>query len=368
MQRSIILLATKLSKQWRSPNRPITRYLTNSLRNIINWHRNSSSSQKHEGMICIWDSSTSHISFDFIWLLFEFSHEAQSRGYDGFTLVLYFPSEPKAGSFLDYRKWVNDEEAKRRIDKIIQPLAKMHEFVRNIVTIYGKDQMKEYLQSRTEEIYPNNFSISYSPTLPYYQKVYSVLRKYVVHDERFKFFEASKPKSLQEIEQDFPDHAEVLAEAYIVLTLRDYGFDPMRDTSQSDVSKADSLAKLLGVKLYIVPDNIEKLSIYDLPEDSYVIHSARFNLYARAILYANSLVNIFRPAGPAGLSSFISTTKTILVGLGSGGASGNFEYYKKHQNWKPYEQPMLQLRTYILWLEDRDDYSADDLLHGYNSI
>ena len=54
---------------------------------------------------------------------------------------------------------------------------------------------------------------------------------------------------------------------YITLTLRDYGFAPERNTTQIDITIALKLAKKLKIKLVIIPDDINKISDYQIDEE-----------------------------------------------------------------------------------------------------
>ena len=156
----------------------------------------------------------------------------------------------------------------------------------------------------------------------------------------------------------------------VVITLRDYGFAPERNTSQHDIDTAFKFASFLNALLVIIPDDVSKLQTLLLPDHSVVCEAARQALEIRVLLYSASIVNIFRPCGPNALCHFIESAKSIAVGFGAGGKQGDLKIYQNIFKFIPGSQPFINQNGYLIWAHDRsaDSYDENDLLNALKLI
>jgi hypothetical protein len=121
----------------------------------------------------------------------------------------------------------------------------------------------------------------------------------------------------------------------------------------------------LGVRLIVVPDDVSRLGSYSLHADVAVDIQSRLCLRRRASLYASSLCNFFTPSGPAALSLFIESSKTIYLDFGACGSDGNKKYYRDNHRIEEPDQPYLLLNGYLMWADKRCHYSFSDIDKAY---
>ena len=90
-------------------------------------------------------------------------------------------------------------------------------------------------------------------------------------------------------------------------------------------------------------------------------------IFMKEYFYIASLVNIFTPSGPGALSLYTKYLKTIFFNFGCGGSDGSLKYYKKEGLFKN-QQPYLALGGYILWKNEKAEYSVKDLHYAFDYL
>ena len=101
---------------------------------------------------------------------------------------------------------------------------------------------------------------------------------------------------------------------HVTLTLRDYGFSPLRNTNSNDIKIGLESCQKIKARLVLIPDSFENLSNYIIPDDTLICYSAR----NRIALYSLSQVNLFSNSGPHGAALFIKNAKSIMFRYGNG--------------------------------------------------
>ena len=141
---------------------------------------------------------------------------------------------------------------------------------------------------------------------------------------------------------------------YATITLRDYGFNPARNTSSKDIKIALSYAKSKGLSLILVPDEIKNLDNYDIPKEIIIYSRARESLKERVGLYSYSDINIFPPCGAANISLFTRSSKTIILKFGDPKSiDSSSKYYKETYNINYGQQPYQGLKGYLDWYTNK---------------
>lgn len=354
-----------------SPTRPISTKLMNLFWRVSRFNKKQLSRNKDN--IFIWDSRYNSITFDFVFALFQASQIFKHVNNKKFDVIIYVPKPPESTDYMGYNQTVSNSELYSRIEKIIKPLAEMWSDIGSTIYTNKPSEVQTIVNSGKYNIYPILYSSRYRPRALDYLKVFKYLKQY----NNLKLFNLCflPPNNLELIncitksyEEECTNSIE-LPGKYITLTLRDYGYNAERDTSQYDVDAANTLAAQLRATLVIIPDSTEGLKKYIFPKNCLFSLKARSSLYHRTLVYKNSDLNIFRPSGPAGVSLFLNGPKTIYVGIGAGGFDGDYAYYKKHHGWNFGDQPYLQLDGYLLWTRSsKNDYSSLDMLHAYDLL
>jgi hypothetical protein len=212
-------------------------------------------------------------------------------------------------------------------------------------------------------IYPRNYHSKYFLIAPLeFIKGYKFLNEIEIFNAPFLIAKRSyffkKHKSINNI----------LDENYITLTLRDYGYSPLRNTNQLDIEKAIKVADNLKLKLVIVPDNINNLKNYNFKSDNIICKEAREDMYSRIKLYSKSKLNLFTTSGAIFVSLFLKRTKTIILNFCPGGYDADKKYYKKVYNIRVGDQPYIQLGGYLLWQDKYPNYTSENILYFYKKL
>ena len=183
-----------------------------------------------------------------------------------------------------------------------------------------------------------------------------------------KSYQKEKIEDFSEIKPKIDTSHELFGTRYVTLTLRDYGYSPLRNTTKSDIEKFITFANNKNAKPVIIPDNISLIDKYNINQDiCFISYEARKNIYERVFLYSESLVNIFTTSGPGVLSLYTKSSKTIFFNYGCGGSDGSLKYYKKEGLFK-HQQPYLALGGYILWKNEKAEYSVKDLHYAFDYL
>jgi hypothetical protein len=273
------------------------------------------------------------------------------------SIAIFWPEgyTPEAMAFGGYKNIVTPSDLEKRVHELIIPLAHSFDCVHNVQILQSEKQLLNILSKRPEcfpEFYHPKYY--YPPPLDY-RRVFRTLQ----NSDNFKLPVIKIPDDLEE---------EKIQKPYVTLTLRDYGFDPNRNTTQQNVDQFFRFSQKLQVKAVFVPDDIKKLSQYKFPDRSFVYSAAREEIKKRILLYSKSLVNLFPPGGCFSLPLFIPNTKNICFNLGINSLLVNPKNLKKQQLWPVGAQPCRKLNGFFLWHQEHPEPTAEDFLASFESL
>lgn len=366
---------SRVKHEFYSPTRPLSRFLLDTIYSLAGIRLRRSFPK--ERAVFVWDSRSNPVTFDFIYTLFWVSNQFNLLGFKKFDLIIYRAENTESMSFRGYDKIVPHQETIKRVDNIILALAKLHSCVGDIKIVESFSEFQSDLQDPLAFILPRYYSKTYSPLASNYTDVFKLWKDLRPRDSRISLFkvpanidlnncfkadDAPLIKKFVSYDASFPE--------FVVLTLRDYGFAPERNTSQHDIDVAFKFASSLNALLIIIPDDSSKLQNYLLPDHSVVCEAARQNLEMRVLLYYASIINIFRPCGPSALCFFIESAKSITVGYGAGGMQGDLNIYKNVYGFILGSQPFINQNGYLIWAHDRpaDAYDENDLAIAFKLV
>ena len=366
---------SRVKQEFFSPTRPLSRFLLDLIYSLA--AISLCKSFPKERAVFVWDSRLNPVTFDFIYTLFWVSNQFSLLGFKNFDLILYRASNARSMSFKGYDKIVSHQEAIKRVDNIILALAKLHPCVAGIKLVGSFSEFQSDLQDQSSYILPQHYSSSYSPLASNYSDIFKLWRDLKPCDSRLplikvpanidlnNFFKSEDSLIVNNFKIDDSSFPE-----FVVLTLRDYGFAPERNTSQYDIDVACKFANSLNTLLIVIPDDVSKLQNYILPDRTVICEAARQSLEIRVLLYSASIANIFRPCGPNALCYFIESAKSITVGYGAGGKEGDLKIYKNIYKFIPGAQPFINQNGYLIWAHNRpaDSYDENDLVNALKLI
>ncbi len=318
--------------------------------------------KKYNKGVFVWDVRSNSVTFDFAYYILQIVNQFNQIGYKSFDLILFCsPRLLAKGASCDwneYNKFVSNEEILSKIEKIILKLANLFEYIDDIKLINTKQELLNL--TKDSFILPKN----YDPTFFYPEGLnYKYLFSKLMDEEEIKVpFLKLNPKCFKK------EYTELYKSKYITLTLRDYGFEPMRNTKQTDIDIALKLSKRHSAELVIIPDNIDLIEQYEIPDSVQVIKSAREDLLLRIGIYSKSIVNIFTTSGPSILPLFIKRSKMIVLRVACGCDGDNVNLYKKTLGISPGDQPLLRLGGYYLWNDLFNNIDENTLDFAFKKI
>ena len=353
------LTVSRIKKEFCSPSIKSVRFIFHAFYSFINLFFNVN--YKREKALLVWDIRVNSVTFDFIFVIFYVLNSIRCKSIKSFDLIIFCPKDVtiKPFSWSDYNKYVSEEDIINRIKDMILPLADAFDCVDKVLILEDETTLIEYIRD-FRFVFPRNYHPRYFYVEPLdYLNVYKILK----NDLNIKIPSLSPPKSISKDLQTL--ESKINGKNYMTITLRDYGYAPTRNTNDSDIKNAFLMAGILQCILVIVPDNISKLDDYNINSNILISYSARNNLKDRISLYSKSIVNIFKPSGPAYVSIFLKGTKTLYLDNCEGGPDCNEKYYKKNYDLIPGDQPYLQFGCYIFWKKLYPNYSYNDLLDKF---
>ena len=342
---------------------------------LINLHK-SPLIRKKNTAIYVWDPTHNSITFDFICCLYSAFNEISQYGFNTFELIIYLPKgyKLKPFDFQQYSSYISSEDMHRRINNLILPLARSCNCVSGIKVIESKKKLYKEINPSYKLVIPLN----YSPN--FFQYTYKNPKKHFRLCSREK-----KPIKFQGLiekkknyryfkELDFKNRdSEKNLKKYITLTLRDYGYQPMRNSDDNDILIAYEFAKLKKADLIIVPDVIQNISNYKIPKGVKICREARLSIEERISLYKNSLVNLFSNSGTSSVSIYTHNSKAIIFKHGNGDPNDFYSdyspaHFKRFYGLNVGDQPFLAFDTYFLWFDKNKPYGVDELCKAWKIL
>lgn len=307
--------------------------------------------------IIVWDIRSNPVTFDFVWLIFDIVNYLEKIKIYKFDLILYWPKNyvPIPMVFNNYGKYVTSRDISNRINDLILPLAQSFNCILSVKILQSENQLLDILGNHPFCIPENYHPRYYYPDFLDYARVFKILR-------------SKKNVLLPKILNSPEFQRKKLLERYVTLTLRDYGFSPLRNTTQQNIDQFCCFAKNLLARPIIIPDDHKKLKEYIFSPETMIHSLSRENLEERICIYSNSLVNVFSPSGPVALSLFIPNTKSIVLHFGIGGYDGDLTTYKKLYALHVGDQPFHQLNGHILWHQNYPQPNSDDFMTAYKIL
>lgn len=317
----------------------------------------------------VWDARAYPLTYDVVFCLFYVALQLNPDNLP-VTFLLYIPDDFDEIYSPSSLLTVSRDDLLFRAYNLVQPLASLHSSVEDAVIIHEADELRAYTENPNIQLLPKYYSKFYIPLIYSYKDIFRLLGSARCPFPATALISTPlNPDSLLNLTDSLGNKTELPPTPFITFTLRDYGLNPERNTSQRDIDIVYRFALSHAFALLIIPDCATKISSYVLPTEAIIANAVNSSLRTRAYLYSRSTVNILRASGPANLSYLIETSNTIVLDWGTGSPlDGDILFYKKNYGITFGSQPLLALNTYLLWATKRDLFSVDDILQAYNVL
>ena len=339
----------RLRQEIVSPTRTFSRKLLFIIHNCINIF--SIKTGKRKISYLIYDVRNNPITFDIVFIIYYAYLFFLKQGIKNFKLIIYEPNnyEYDRPMLPSYSKYISNSDLKKRISSMILPIAESFNCINSVVFVSSYKDFKK-LKINTRYILPKFFNPKiYSPIVQNHKKIYFNLLK---NKKKESYPYLKSIFSREEIIEKISREKKIIK--YATITLRDYGYNPIRNTSSKEIKIAFNYAKLRRLTLILVPDEIENLENYDIPKGIIIYPKARESLKERVGLYSYSEMNIFAPCGAANISLFTKSSRTIILKFGDPDSiDSSAEYYKDTYNIDYGQQPYQGLKGYLDWYTNK---------------
>ena len=242
-------------------------------------------------LLAVYDLNFESITFDFAHFLASAETFGKKHGKSRFFVIIVHKEN---FSFVnkDYMAVVSKESQKWRFNNIIVQLAQLYPACIGYSSIPRNAEILNQISNKL--IYPVGYSSTYKPTLNYLEAFK------LLNTNTFTGFQA--PKQGLDYIHKWKKMNNIL-NPMVVITLRQYGYDPIRNSNIKEWVKFASWVKEQGFTPIFVPDTDTCWEPNNLLENFIIFNEPCWNLGLRMALNELAFVNLFYSSGPASICS-----------------------------------------------------------------
>lgn len=351
----------KIFFEFTRPQNYISQKFLHNFHQLINKKFFKNNQLFHHGVL-IWDIRSQPITFDIVLLVYHAHIFFFRKKIYKFNVVLFIPKEYKFKPFdwEGYSNFINSNDLKKRIKNMIIPILSSYSCIDKVIILKRKNEIIKLCKKNV--CYPEFYNPYYYLPIGFnYESFYRFLKKNITPIP-YIIAEKNSTKVISYIRENIEN------KDYITFTLRDYGYSPNRNSSSIELELVNNFAKEINKKLILIPDKISELNHYEIPNEVIIDKQARKNIFKRIALYEKSRVNVFMLSGPAEMSHFIKSSKTIILNFGVPSFDGSIKFIEKEYGIKYNEQPYLRLKSFLIWYKNGGNISNEELMNAYLQV
>ena len=285
-----------------------------------------------------YDLSTSAITFDFASYLAAAEVERRLRGLEGINVIVVMG--PHGGVRQEtpaYEAAVSRDARLWRIRHMLLPMLAFLPTIRAVSICATREQAEALISTDPRKIYPSDYRVSL-PRQPEKRVIQDHARAGVPIWPMFRATDHGRRMVSEYLER------EVKGRKTIVITLRNYGFTPQRNSRNADwLAFADSLDPTRYAPIFI---HDAETVMQPPPADfsrHLVFDAASVNLEIRMALYETAWLNMAMMAGPMELCWYNERARYLLF-IAVGTAAFDLDFAKPYQRivWEVDELRVLR--------------------------
>lgn len=294
----------RVKQEFKSPKFKNIRWVMDkyhSIKNRLTCKLNSRKNDSHS-VVAIYDLNSNPITYDFAYFLLGAELYAKSIGEDSFYLCVIQDSNSCVSEQDDYRKFVSTDSQYWRIKNIILDLVPYF----NSCTGFQYRDIKQSLPliSESKNIYPPNYNGKYAPGMNY-SEIFKYIKKY-----DFTGFRAPQ-QGLNYIEKW--KFSKNISHNFVTITLRQYGWDPLRNSNIGEWVKFAHYIKNMGFTPVFIPDTDAAFDTNTEFSEFISFNEACWNVGLRVSIYECAYLNFFGSNGTAALAMLNKLSSCILM-------------------------------------------------------
>jgi len=279
--------------------------VTKKILSKINLFRNQSkiaSSEDKDILHVFYDLSFEAVTFDFAYFLIDAEIYAKKNGK---TKIFLWIIKKDPNLYRPYEKYtliINEDSQDWRMKNILIPFASMSPIVEGISLIPSDSNFESY--SNNGLIYPEGYSKKHRPLMDY-KKVFSNLKS-----NDFEGLMSSR-KAIDYIEE-WKSQEEINL-PIVSITIREYGFDPARNSAIKEWLKFAEWLKEKGYLPVFVPDVDAAWDSSVKFNNNIIFKEVCWNLELRMAFYNACALNFFFSNGLSSLALFNKEIRSISM-------------------------------------------------------
>ena len=275
--------------------------------------------ERDDLLYAIFDMECAPITFNITEFLVDAEYESRNINKNGFVVVVVpLEKEPKYENE-EYLSVVDSASKSWRFQNIVLPIISLSSSCKGIHILPRRKDVELYV--RNFDIYPdiyNSKNIRYLDVRKLYRKL--------DRPNMFKGLRATK-QGLRYVDKWIK--ANNINKPIVTITIRDYGFDKVRNSNLDAWSRFSTYLDGSGYCPVIIPD-LDGDDVDPYFTDGFIYKEAAWNMMLRMALYERVYLNFFVTGGPLTLAFMNPQTSYIAMNaLPEGSEITNKEAYKK---------------------------------------
>ena len=300
-KKGIRYLTRRLRQEIISPEYPLTQKFFSKINNLRS--KPKLNTLKDTDILHVfYDLSFEPITFDFAFFLVDAEVYAKKNGRSRIFLWIIKKDPTLHVSYEGYTSIINEESQDWRMKNILLPLASMSPIVEGLGVIPSNFSLESY--SNGNLIYPEGYSKTYRPRMDY-KEIYSNLEL-----NEFEGLISSK-KATEYIKEWISN--EKISLPIISITIREYGFDPIRNSKIKEWLKFADWLKERNYLPVFIPDVDSAWDSRDKFNKNLIFNEVCWNLELRMAFYNSCALNFFYSNGLSTLALLNKDIKCIVI-------------------------------------------------------
>ncbi|MCC9620597.1 hypothetical protein LPB41_02740 [Thalassospira sp. MA62] len=330
----------------------VTGYLT-----VIDFLRRSIF-KKNCQAVAIYNLKCAPVTFDFAYFLYQAEVFFAKKGWKNFSVVIVTHDESGTGvENASYAKVIDEKRREKRVAEMLLPMARMYGSVDRCHVVQGEKNPLPIIGARGALVFPK-FATNKHLRTHSYKKIFSYNRA------GYSYVGFSAPGNVRAHVKLKLERAGIVGD-FVVLTVRSYGYQPLRNTSLEAYAQFAAWLKGNGVQVVIVPDADGADKVYESLQSYYHFPEALSDLEVRVALSELAVCSVFTSNGLHALCALNRRSSYILAGYVN-------ENYPESTGLKRYEaeglkwgdQPFTENNSVVVWEKE----TAENLKRAFSDV
>ncbi len=287
--------------------------------------------------VAVYNLKCCPITFDFAYFLYQAEIFFLEKGVKNFYVVIV---DGQSLENREYKEIIDENRQRKRIEAILLPMAEMYRAVEKVLVCSGDVDPVWHARSPGAYVFPR-FATNKHLRSHSYKKIFH----YNKEGRTYSGFSA--PETSKKAVGRMLSDAGIVS-PIVVLTVRDYGYQPLRNTSLPVYIKFAEWLKSRGYHVVFVPD-ADANSSSDFGR-GYVCRKAAEDIFFRVALSEQAICTVFTSNGLHALCALNHKTSYIIASYVNESypeSTGLQRYQGEGLSWG--DQPFTENNSVVVW-------------------